>query len=496
MGFGGRGTTILVALIGATAVAMLLPAAIGFTLREHALARAFLYSSALLTSAAGMIHLAGRNLTGRNATLAHPFSYLALIYLLLPALMAIPLTEAVPDLRFRDAWFEMIAAFTTTGASVIEGEITLSLHLWRALVAWGGGLFILVVATALLAPMTLGGFELFATQARRQTDLAGWQRAHRGSVLDETYDDRSVTRLHDQLRVIAPFYVGLTLALWVALSIAGNPPLVALIVAMSTLATSGIAPEPALMGGVSELLVAVVLLLALCRRVWPGAQLTLGRQPMAQDLELRTGLVLLGAIVVLMSLRLIVDGGTTLATLWGHGFTALSFLTTTGFVSGHAVGPDGVFAGPAGMVLIGLAMIGGGVATTAGGLKLMRAFALFWQARHEVERLVYPASVGGDGHRLRSLREMGAVSAWQFLMIFIFSLMALTALLTLAGLRMEDAIVFAVAALSTTGPLAQVAGDAPLSWSDLGDLTRAALGFGMILGRLELLLLLSIFWRR
>ncbi len=496
-----RGTVIMVALIGATAAAMLLPAAVGFTLREHALARAFLYSASLLASVAGLIFLASRGTRTHDSVLSHPFHYLAIAYLLLPALMAIPLTEAEPGMRFLDAWFEMVAAFTTTGASVIDGPGTLSLHLWRALVAWGGGLFTLVAVMALLAPMNLGGFELFAAQTMRRTDLPDWSHAHRASYLDEGYSDKSLTRLRDQLALVGPIYLGLTLALWVALSIAGNPPLISLIVAMSTLSTSGILAEPVLMGGVSEVLIALVLVFALCRRLWPGATSMAGQEPLRQDMELRLALVLMAVIVLVLGVRAGFGAGpgspgAALAEIWGMAFTALSFLTTTGFVSAHVVGPDGVFAGPGGLIFLGLAMIGGGVATTAGGLKLMRVFALFWQARHEVERLVYPVSVGGDGPRLRGLRRVGAVSAWLFLMIFIFSLVSLTALLTLTGVHFEDAMIFAVAALTTTGPLAQVAGAEPLLWADLGGLAKVVMAFGMVLGRLELLLLLSIFWRR
>ena len=81
----------------------------------------------------------------------------------------------------------------------------------------------------------------------------------------------------------------------------------------------------------------------------------------------------------------------------GHGFTALSFLATAGFVSTVGAPEATAFAGPAGIVLLGLAMLGGGIATTAGGLKLLRGFALLWQAKHEMEKLVHPPAWAAMG---------------------------------------------------------------------------------------------------
>jgi trk system potassium uptake protein len=495
-----QGPVIMVTLIGVTAVAMLLPAAVGFTLREHALARAFLYSAALLASLAGIIYLAARANPAGEGPLSHPFAVLTLTYLLLPALMAVPLTEAVPSMGFGDAWFEMLSAFTTTGASVLDGNTSRGVDLWRATVAWGGGLFVLVSVMALLVPFNLGGVELLRSQYSATNQI--FEPGQTQALFQDSDQSRNLQRLRDQVSVIAPAYLGITLVLWVGLSMAGTPPLVALMLAMSTLSTSGIVPNGVETSLVSEVLIALVLVLALSRRLWPGARvLTADQSPKRQDPELMLAAAILGLVLLALVLRTMlapVAGGVSgqLADIWAHTFTALSFLTTTGFISAANGGLAQVFSGPAGLVLLGLTLFGGGVATTAGGLKLLRVFALGWQARREVSKLVYPDSIGGDGPRLRGLRREGAFAAWLFLMVFIFALCALTAGLTLAGLTLEEAIIFAVAALTTTGPLPLIAAAEPLSWGALGDWAKILLGFGMVLGRLELLLLLSVLWRR
>ncbi|TVP71751.1 MAG: TrkH family potassium uptake protein [Rhodobacteraceae bacterium] len=492
----------MVVLIALTGGAMLLPAAVGFTLREHALARAFLYSALLLISLAMLIALAIRGMASRNQKFSHPFYYLAAAYLVLPLLMAIPMVEAIPGLGFFNAWFEMLSAFTTTGASVMQDAGTRPINLWRATVAWGGGMFFLVAVTALLAPLRLGGFELFGMHSRVTQVARGPAGRHLRSPLEGGYSDRSLSRMRSASAVIAPVYLAATLVLWVGLSLAGNPPVIALILAMATISTSGIAPSGALGGFVAEVLIALVLLMALSRRLWPGAQIIRQEDPRLWcDTELRIAAAILVVLTLLLGLRAMyapLDAAFAprLAELWGIVFTSLSFLTTAGFVSEVGRSAEGVFSGAAGTVLLALALCGGGVATTAGGVKLMRVFALFWQARREVEKLVHPDSVGGDGPRLRLLRQEGAFSAWLFLMVFILSMTGLTALLTLTGVAMEDAMIYITAALTTTGPVAQMTGPVPLDWADLSRLGLAISALGMVLGRLELLLLLSVLWSR
>ncbi len=128
--------------------------------------------------------------------------------------------------------------------------------------------------------------------------------------------------------------------------------------------------------------------------------------------------------------------------LWGTAFTTLSFLTTTGFISADWASSR-VWSGldTPGLILLGLAMIGGGVATTAGGVKLLRVYALFRHGQREMERLIHPNSVGGAGQTARRLRREGAYVAWIFFMLFALSIALITAALGLDGIEFEPGLV-------------------------------------------------------
>ena len=57
------------------------------------------------------------------------------------------------------------------------------------------------------------------------------------------------------------------------------------------------------------------------------------------------------------------------------------------------------------LILYALAIMGGGIASTAGGVKLLRAYALFKHGQRELERLVRPSSIAGSGAGRRGLRR-------------------------------------------------------------------------------------------
>jgi len=499
-----RDLPLLLILAGAAALSMLLPALHGFVQRDYAVARAFFYASLLSLLMIALIGIAVSTWRPRNLARSH-LAALVLAYVVLPPLLAVPLHQALPGTSYHDAWFEMVSAFTTTGATTYAPErLSDTLHLWRALVGWLGGFFVLMSAIAILAPLNLGGFEVVSGGAVGYG--IGGRQADRHAPPAERVLRTALT--------LFPVYGGLTLLLWLLLLLAGDPSLVALSHAMGTLSTSGISPLPLTdvtgsgLGG--EALILLFFAFALTRRAYFGTALAGSPVPLRRDPEVR---IALACIMVLPLVQFLqhwtglyepaegagpFDG---LLAFWGGIFTTLSFLTTTGYISEHwQLSRDWAGPGSSGLILVGLALIGGGVATTAGGVKLLRVYALFRHGERELQRLIHASSVGGGGMLARRLRREGAHVAFIFFVLFAVSIMVVMSALTLAGQGFEPAMVLAVATLSTTGPLAVVAGEHALPYAALTPLVKSILAAAMILGRLEMLALLVLLapdsWRR
>ena len=64
--------------------------------------------------------------------------------------------------------------------------------------------------------------------------------------------------------------------------------------------------------------------------------------------------------------------------------------------------------------------------------------------------------------------------------------------LTLAGLEFEPAMVLSVAALTTTGPLAEWGGATPIFYGAQSDSVKFLLGVAMVLGLVELFALITL----
>jgi len=497
-----------VLMMAVASAAMLVPAGHALTYGDHWTARIFLYAAILCGMLTLLVGLATRGYAPHSMPRSQLTSLTA-AFAVLPVMLALPFYEAARLGQFQDAWFEMVSSFTTTGATLYDNvnRLNPSLHLWRALVGWLGGFLIWVAAISILAPMNLSGFEVRTASPDNTTGIGMRASGQATRIADPSL------RLMRYSQQLAPIYGGLTLALWLGLMMAGEGALVGLCHAMSTLATSGISPTAGLHVGASgvpgEALIFVFLFFALSRRTFSRDVTGPDRTPLWRDPEIGLALVILAVVPGLLVLRHFLaaaegvvgaDPMLALQAFWGALFTGLSFLTTTGFESREWLGTsDWSGLETPGLILVGLALIGGGAATTAGGVKLLRVYALFRHGQREIERLVHPDSVGGSGADARRIRRQGAYLAWIFFMLFGLSLFGVMLLLSLTGVQFETAMILAVAALSTTGPLAQIAAENPVSYGGIPDAAQTILALAMVLGRLETLAIIALlnpeFWR-
>ncbi len=534
---------LLVLVAGALGLSMLVPAVYASITEQEDIARHFFYSCLLIMVMTGLIGLA----TSSNQRRDNPRDTLLTmigVLLIMPLLAALPLSESLPDTGYFNAWWEMLSSLTTTGASLYSADLLpMPLHLWRSMMGWMGGLFMLAAAVAILAPLRVGGFEIMAEPYGREEYSERLPRSadpyrtptHLSSPGFHSAVNHPNSRMARALEQILPIYAGLTVVLWAVLAMLGDPSIIALCRAMGTLSTSGISPTltstPDASGIPGEMAIFVFLIPALSRRFWPGGSELRASERLIDDPELRMAASLVGLVALMIFARHFVgaiesvatgqvapdrldDLTRALAAFWGGLFSALSYLTTTGWTSMDWQGAR-VWSGlnSPGLILAGLAMMGGGVATTAGGVKLLRVYALARHGQREIERIIHPNSVAGGGRIARRLRREGAYLAFIFFMLFAISIAATVTLISIQRIEFETATILSIAALTNTGPLAAAIQLTPAfeatagvasapweGWSGLPVFTKSVLAGAMVVGRIETLALLALispeFWRK
>ena len=492
----------LVILMAASAAAMLVPAAHAARIGDYFTARIFVECGLLIFLLTAMIGIATYNRPPATNARSQLIALLA-AYFVLPLVLAFPMLFFNTKATAFDLYFEMLSCLTTTGATVFSpsSHVPEPVHLWRALVGWLGGFLILVSAFAIFSPMNLGGFEVYASKAA----------SGRASGLARIKAADASDRLASFARSLAPFYLTATVVLAIGLTISGARPFSAAILAMSTLSTSGITAGSGMrVGFVGEGMILIFLLFAVSRVLTPLDRRVPKFSEVKQDHELHLMLIFLVALVTFLVLRHAIAATglegkngfiAALNAAWGSVFMVVSFLTTTGFVSASWHDTE-LWSGleSSGIILLGLAVMGGGVATTAGGIKLLRVYALYKHGTRELQKLSYPSSVGGAGGAARHIRREGAYVSWMFFMLFAISTAVVMLGLSLSGLTFEESLAYGTAALSTTGPLADAVMGTSVGYGGLSPWAKGILAVAMVLGRLETLAIIAIlnpeFWRR
>lgn len=304
-------------------------------------------------------------------------------WVLLTFVGALPywLTGWIP--AFDAAMFEATSGFTTTGATVlrpIEGTGP-GVLFWRALTQWMGGMGVIVLVVAVLPTVGSGGMSLLEAEAPGPTG------------------ERLTPRVRQTARRLWAVYIGFTIVLAVAYTVAGMSVFDGVAHSFTTVSTGGFSPHSRSLGHFESVTIEWI---AIGAMFIAGSSFTLlyrlirgAPGPLLRSKEFQ----LYGAIVLVVSALLFVvndASGSVADRVRGSVFTTMTVITTTGY----ATDDFGSWSQAAQAVIMILLPIGAMAGSTAGGVKLIRVLAISSFAhrealRHLHPKLVRPVRVGG-----------------------------------------------------------------------------------------------------
>ena len=463
---------------GMVALLMLLPLMVSIGMENDVHARNFTIGFFLTAFVSGAMILTGRAARRFPAQKIELFLIMILVWGGLPWLASIPMTGALQVFDLSDAYFEAVSALTTSGGTVMKyPELeTPPILLWRALLSWLGGLWMLVFAVSVLAPLGIGGLAIS------------------GSPLLQLSDKASLSlRLGQPFRLILPIYLSLTVLAILALLSTGGGFFQSLTVVLSAISSTGFVTHSD--GIASQFNQAGLLIIALTSFVGALSApvlvvLGVGKYlpSLFKDTELR---VFLGMIMAYAGLSFWMLQDVPLLTAL---MQSVSLFSTTGFsfMANHQLE-----SWPVVWVMMPV-FIGGMALSAAGGVKVMRAIILAKGVGGEFSRLSYPSSVHPvtlDGRRLEQ-KDFSAI--WAYSAVFCLFL-GLGILVTgLLGVALADSWPIVLGAL--TNSLSITTGlNLAVHFGSMSSNLQFMLALLMIAGRVEILILMvfftSSFWR-
>lgn len=373
-------------------------------------------------------------------------------------------------LNFVQALFESVSGWTTTGLSVMDVSRTSHIFLfYRSFMQYCGGLGFIMMIVMLIPD-------------KRSMDLFN----------AEGHPDKLMPNLRKTAQTIFAMYLVFLLIGTAAYTIAGMPLFESICHAMCSLSTGGFSTRLNSIGEYHSLAIEIVtivlmligttnfaVLLLLVRRKW--------RQALRVS-EVRFLCLLLLIFVPLMALSLSHGLGMDFGEAFRQAlFNASSALSTSGYAT---MGYDTWPAFSVGILIL-LMLIGGGMGSTAGGLKLTRVYLLLRMIGQNLKRKLVPGRFVDIPTYTKAQGKakiddtlcadtLGFVGC--YLLLFIAGALALT--LT-AGCGLTEAMFEFASALGTVGLSIGLTGPAT------GSATLIVEMIGMIMGRLEIFIVLT-----
>lgn len=472
-------------LFAILAAALTAPLLMAIAFQEFVAAQAFFATALLLGFVGGGLILAlkgGRTIVNRKESLL----LAGLVWLIIPVPAALPFFFIGHPESFVQAYFEAVSGFTTTGASVLGDltEIPLSLMFFRSFLQWLGGL-----ATLLLFGLILG-------------ELTGPERIDRRLRQINRGVLGSADHIWEAAQTVVPLYGGLTFACFLLLLVAQIPAFDALCLSLSTLSTGGFMPRAgtvSLYGSpFAELVLAVFMFFGAVSIFWVRSIVQFQWRSLTKTKEpiyIGMAIIFMGVVLTIPLLLISPEQGfrSFYHSLTLGIATAASIISTTGFAISAQTQEIFPFVG-----LIFLCLIGGGSFSTAGGLKFFRLVAMLEQAWRDVKQLVYPHGVGVMDKKVIDAEDNVALTLAANFAVFLMAIAGLALLLSITDLPFAAAIAASVSAISNIGPAFELAALPELanevSYSEISHTGQLLLCAGMIFGRVEVLVLLSLFY--
>lgn len=473
------------------AIFMLIPTCAAWWYHEPDLG-AWIVSSAITWVSSWWMLLAGRRAEKRVGE-REGYVIVATVWIVYSLFGMLPfwLSGALPDIV--NAWFETMAGFTTTGATVIRDvtAMTHSILLWRALMQWIGGMGIIVLSVAILPMFGLGGMQLYSAE-----------------VTGVSYEKLS-PRIADTAKHMWLTYIALTVMQTALLNLEGMAFFDSICHSLSTISTGGFSTRNDSMisdNAAIQWTTAIFMFMSGLNFTQLIYLFRGNPQRLVHDEETRWYACAVGVATLILSTGLFIHYGIehdvrnlveleniflTLERALRKGFFMVcSAMTSTGFAaSDYMTWPSLLW-----VFVFFMMFTGASSGSTAGGIKWVRIAIFAKSAVAELKRRIHPNAVIPVRFNGQTLREQTTSNVMAFMFFYIAIIVLAVLVFCASGVAFDEAIGTAVSAIGNVGVSIGQFGPAG-TYADYPVVAKWTATLVMLIGRLEIFTVLLLFSR-
>ncbi len=503
------------ALLVALAVALIFPMGVGLLYGEASW-WSFGVTALLAGGLGGWAWFAFRPRDEDDLRIREGFAIVALAWLLLSLVGALPFVLGGVLDSYTDAVFETMSGFSTTGATILGGADTPAIEaipnaflFWRSLTHWLGGMGVVVLTLAILPILGIGGMQLFKAEVPGPSA------------------DKLTPRVRETAKRLWAIYVGIT-AVQVLMLLPAMDLFDSVNHAFATMATGGFSTENGSVGQYDsayiDWVITAFMFLAGMNFALHYAVLHGNFKAPWESQEFRVYAALILGATVLMTLvlwqpaQLIVPDPVTLngevvtpeaggggrvvlhyESAWDAlryaAFQAVAIITTTGFgTADYELWPPLAVG-----VIFSLFFVGGMAGSTGGGVKVVRVLLILKNSFREVQQLLHPNAVLPIRLDHRVVPEGIMRNVLSFIVLYIGLIGVGTLVMGLLGLDLLSAFSATFSCVGNVGPAFGTFGPTE-NYTHVPVVGKWVLVLLMMAGRLEIYTVLVLFapgfWRR
>lgn len=433
--------------------------------------------SFIITLSFGLVLFYSTKKTHKKPSIKESFLIVTLSWIFISIFGSLPFIVSGSISNIIDALFETVSGFTTTGSSILNDIEALpkSILFWRSETHWIGGMGIIALVVLILPSLKVSGNILFASE---------------GAFFSS---EKTFPRLIDIAKRLWLIYVVLTFSETLLLILAKMNWFDAMCHSFATIATGGFSTQNASIANYSptiQYIISLFMLLSGMNFILYYYLANRRFRKIRKNEEWKVYLM----IIVLVSVFLTINNKSIYSNIEESFryafFQVVSIITATGFISeNYEIWPQTSI-----LITFLIMFLGACVGSTGGGIKIARHIILFKSLKKPFSKILHPNAITPIRYCGNIISDKTLNKVNSFVVIYILTFIAGTFIMVLTGLDIKSASSSVITTLGGIGPGLGIVG--PINnFSEISEFGKIYLSFNMIIGRLEIISVLSIFTR-